>query len=341
MTTLPAEPSLLPAEPSLSWYDDLCSCLQLDIGHVLERAGWDPVQALGSSWRFHLPAGPVEPVEYFHPAGERLQDTLCGDHPVRLRWHHPSSPAEAHRDLRTALERGTPAIVAVNNFHLPFRPAYRDVHAAHLVIVTGYDPEHDVYRVIDPVPPSFSGNLPRAVLQEARGRISLDDESDPFFAGSNPSWRWLEVGVSGPQPEPGPEWVYGSIRANTTEQRALRQGPQALSDLLEELRAPDNHERPRTLREIYILGWPAQAEASLHSAFLTRAARRLGAPDLAEAAHSVDRVAHAWTGFRVAAAHEATSDRPHHDRVTTLGRRLRGTWEECLEHLERVAGRAR
>lgn len=325
----------LATEPGLAWYDDLCSCLQMDIGYVLQRQGFDPVQALGSGWRFRLPDGPVEPVEYFHPAGQRLQDQLCLHHPVRMRWHRPADAAGAHRDVTRSLDRGTPAIVAVNNFHLPFRPAYQDVHAAHLVVVTGWDEQRDSYQVFDPMPPAFAGEVPRAVLTRARAQINVDDDSDPFFAGSRPSWQWLEVRATGPQPAPDWAWLREVIQDNVAALLEPGQGPSALAELLRGLPHRWDQTGAGPLRELYVLGWPAQAEASLHATFLATAARRLDRPDLAEAARWVDLVAHAWTGLRVAAAH-SRHHRADLDRVLELGRRLVLDWEHCVERLQRL-----
>ncbi|MFT7840491.1 BtrH N-terminal domain-containing protein [Saccharothrix sp. BKS2] len=313
----------------LPWYDDLCSCLQVDVGLVLEHAGWDPVQALGSGWRFTAPTGPVESVEYFHPAGDRLGDHFCLNHPVTLRWHSPTDGERAHRDLVAALDEDVCPVVAVNNYHLPFRPAYHDVHAAHLVVVTGYDERAGTYRVVDPMPPAFRGELDRAVLAEARSSISLHDDSDPFFAGDPPAWRWLEVRRDGPQPELDPAWLREVVRDNVAAMRDPAQGPALLARVLEELPDRVRRDGDRALRELYVLGWPAQAEASLHSTFLTRAGLRLDRPDVVEAARWVDLVAHGWTGLRVSAAHGGDVA-----RVTDLGGRLLGHWEQCLRRLE-------
>jgi len=324
---------MTPAVSSVAWYDDLCSCLQIDIGHVLELHGWEPVRALASGWRFTAPKEPVGSVEYYHPA---LGDHLCLHHPVTLRWHEPADAADAHRDLLEALGTGLPAVVAVNNFHLPFRPAYRDVHAAHLIIVTGYDPAADAYRVVDPMPPAYAGPLPRTVLEAARGDISIDDDSDPFFAGRSPAWHRLEVRPTGPQPDLDEDWLHTVVAGNLAELRAPGQGLDALASVLDGLAARVRADGVRALREVYVLGWHAQAEAALHAAFLYGAARDLRRPDLAEAARWADSVAHAWTGLRVSAAHAEPRDLP---RVARHGDRLHLAWEHALQRMEQLTGR--
>lgn len=329
--------SVLDAPALPSWYDDLCSCLQTTVGCVLERHGWDPVQALGAGWRYAAPTTPVEPVEYYHPAGDRLGESFCLHHPVRLTWHHPDA-GEAGTQLRTALRSGVTPIVAVNNFHLPFRPAYQDVHAAHLIAVTAADEANGEVRVHDPMPPAYRGPLPRAVLDRARESLSVEDDSDPFFAGSRPAWRWLEVDVRGPQPEPTLAWVRSVMRDNLAALDAPDAGPSALASVLERIAGRPAPCAPIALRDVYVLGWPAQAEAGLHASFLGSVARTLGRPQLAETARAVAAVAHGWTGLRLAAAHAARTPGGTPDRAVALGGQLVRRWQECLAAYRHVAG---
>ena len=324
------------APSSVPWYDDLCSCLQVDIGWVLEREGWDPVRAVASGWRFVAPPAEVEPVEYFHPATEALDLAICLHHPVRMCWHEPASEEAAHRSVVAALGRGVAPIVAVNNFHLPFRPAYHDVHAAHLVIVTGWDDGRGAYRLVDPMPPAFSGELPREVVARARAELVVGDDSDPFFAGRRPAWRWLEVRVEGPQPALTLPWLRTVLEGNLAALRGPGQGLAALRRVLEALPESIARRGEPALRDVYVLGWHAQAEAALHATFLAAAASALARPELAEAARWVDRVAHAWTGFRVAAAHADPGEPADLRRVLRLSEELTLTWESCLRRLETV-----
>ena len=332
--------SVLDAPALPSWYDDLCSCLQMTVGCVLERHGWDPVQALGSGWRYAAPNTPVEPVEYYHPAGDRLGESFCLHHPVRLAWHHPH-PDDARTQLSTSLRRGLTPIVAVNNFHLPFRPAYHDVHAAHLILVTAVDEARDEVLVHDPMPPAYRGPLPREVLDRARESLPVEDDSDPFFAGSRPARRWLEVDVHGPQPDPSQQWVASVMRDNLAALDAPHGGPSALASALRRITGggpdTDQHGASIALRDVYVLGWPAQAEAGLHASFLAAAARTLRRPDLAETARSVAAVAHAWTGLRLAAAHAARTAEGGPARAVALGQQLVRRWQDCLAGYRRVA----
>ncbi|MBB2910413.1 hypothetical protein FHS43_001676 [Streptosporangium becharense] len=323
---------MITATRSEIWYDDLCSCLQVDVAHVLAARGWDALQAMGTGWRFTWDSGSWEPVEYFHPRLGSLSAAFGLYHPLDMVWHVPASAGEGRAQLDEALARGLTPIVAVDNYHLPFRPAYHDVHAGHLVVVEGRDPAADAYAVLDPMPPAFRGPLPREVLERARASANPDDGSDPFFAGSSPAWRWLEVRVLGPQPELTWPWLRDRLADNLAALRG--EGLPALSSLLGGLpeRVAGGDDTP--LRELYAAGWPAQAEASVHAAFLARAARSLGRPALAETARWVDLVAHGWTGVRVAAAHGTADPPAAAAAVARHGGTLLRRWQEALDHVE-------
>jgi hypothetical protein len=335
MTVLHLAPTPAPAP----FYDDRCSCLQVDVAAALTAAGWDPLQALGTGWRW-FPASAVEPVEYFHPRAESLREGMLLYHPAILEWRFPADPEAAHGQILEALSSGLRPIVAVDNFHLPFRPAHQDVHAAHLVVVEDWDPATDGYRVLDPMPPAFHGPLPRAVLERARGSANPDRGTESFFAGAAPGLRWLRVATLGPQPALTWPWLSAALRANLDAllDPSGAAGPGALGTLLDDLPDRVAANGPQPLRDLYVEGWPAQAEAGLHAGLLARAARTLRRPCLAEAARAVELVAGGWTGVRVAAAHGA--DGPDPDpaaaarRVAVLGAELVDRWAAALRHIE-------
>nr|AGS49849.1 hypothetical protein [uncultured bacterium esnapd17] len=305
--------------PAQAWYDDLCSCLQVDLAAVLDAHGWDGLQAVGAGWRFGLGTVDFEPVEYFHPAGPRA---FLRHHPVHVQWHHPEDRVAAHDTILEALSSGIRPIVAVDNYHLPFRPAYRDVHAGHLIVVEGFDPVRESFAVHDPMPPAYRGILPRAILENARESPNPDDGSDPFFAGTSPAWRWLEVRPEGEQPELTWPWLRDVILDNLRDN-----GLAEFQALLDDLDTEDLH-------RLYVIGWPAQAEASVHAQFLARAAQRLQRPALAEAARWVDLVASAWTGVRIAAAHAPADPAAGLARVVRNGHTLVRHWQAALQRLE-------
>lgn len=327
-----------------TWYDDRCSCLQVDVALAVAAAGWEPVQALGTGWRYFA-ADRVEHVEFFHPRADTLRSGMLIYHPAVLEWRYPADPADAHEQILEALSSGIRPIVAVDNFHLPFRPAFGDVHAAHLVVVEGYDPVARGYPVHDPMPPAFRGVLPRAVLERARGSANPDLGSAAFFAGAAPALRWLRVEVLGPQPALTWPWLAETIRGNLAAMppSSPDEGPGALRALLDTLPGRVAAAGAEPLRELYVAGWPAQAEAGIHARLLCRAARQLGRPRLAEAARAVELVASGWTGVRIAAAHGANGPAPDPDRavrqIVAHGRELLERWQAALRRLEAVVER--
>ncbi|GAB3886089.1 hypothetical protein GCM10029964_049810 [Kibdelosporangium lantanae] len=316
--------------PTGSWYDDLCSCLQVDLAAVLRWHGWDPLHALGAQWRFAFTPGTCEPVEFYHPSTAELLPPS-----VEVAWHHPTSADDS--DLREAVASGRPPIVAVDNFHLPFRPAYQDVHAAHLLVVTGF--QGDTATVLDPMPPAYSGPLPLDVLDAARSSVTVTDPTDPFFAGSALGRRWLSVCPVGPQPALTWGWLVEVVSSNLAgfagpgvDSSGRLSGLSGFGAYVSGLPARD---MAAVRQELYVLGWWMQAMTALHGMFLARAGRALGRPELVEAGRWVDLVAHEWTGLRMTAVH-GPADNLLASRIVARGRRVLRAWEKAVDGLELV-----
>lgn len=338
------------------WYDDLASCLQVDVAYVLRRHGWDPIQALGSAWRFACRPGTADPVEFYLPGtGDDVAGVLAPGQPLHAMWRWPADAADAAARLRAAIDAGRPPIVAVDNFHLPFRPAYQDVHAAHLVVVRGYDDDDGTVLVLDPMPPAFDGPLPESVLDTSRAAVTVTDETDPFFAGSSLRRRWLEVYPTGPQPPLSWPWVCDVLRDNLARMTGPPRdddgrltGIGGLTTYVEDLPARVRSTGRAVLQELYVVGWWEQAAATLHGEFLATAGRVLHRPALVEAGRLADLVAHEWTGLRIIAAHAATAmattgtaptDRLA-ERLVSRGRRVLRAWARTADHIEDALGAA-
>ncbi|HEY4019188.1 MAG TPA: BtrH N-terminal domain-containing protein [Pseudonocardiaceae bacterium] len=331
--------------PMTSWYDDLCSCLQVDVACVLRFHGWDPVRALGASWRFTFVPGTCEPVEFYHPCrDEDLADALAAGQPLHAEWRWPSDAADAAAQLRAAIDAGRPPIVAVDNYHLPFRPAYRDVHAAHLVVVRGYD--GDTVQVLDPMPPAFDGSLADSALATSRAAATVTDRTDPFFAGSSLRGRWLEVYPTGRQPDWSWAWVERILRDNLSalagparDDSGRLTGLAGFAAYVEDLPDRARVEGEKLRQELYVLGWWTQAAAALHGQFLSAAGQVLHRPDLVAAGRLADRVAHEWTGLRIAAAHGGDSALLP-GRLRSRGRRVLRAWEQAVGDIGDALGAA-
>jgi hypothetical protein len=321
--------------PAGSWYDDLCSCLQVDLAAVLRWHGWDPVRALGAHWRFEFTPGTCEPVEFYHPSTSALLPSE-----VHVSWHHPTSADDA--DLRHAVASGRPPIVAVDNFHLPFRPAYQDVHAAHLLVVTGF--EADTVTVLDPMPPAYSGPLPLEVLDASRSSVTVTDPTDPFFAGSALGRRWLSVYPVAPQPDLTWDWLVGVLRSNLAgfagprvDSSGRLSGLTGFGAYVSGLPSRIAADAAAVRQELYVLGWWMQATTALHGTFLARAGRALGRMDVVEAGRRVDLVAHEWTGLRITAVHGPADDLLA-PRIVARGRRVLRAWERAVDGMDALVG---
>ncbi|MFJ6618269.1 BtrH N-terminal domain-containing protein [Kitasatospora sp. NPDC091335] len=334
-------------EPEL-WYRDLVSCLQATFGSLLVREGADPLAVLGASWRFlHLP-GDVRSEEFYYPCpdqesgGPDLGAALAPHHGLHSRWWQPADEDDVWREVRESLAGNRPVIAAVDNFHLPFRPAYGDVHAAHLVVVYGLDETRGVVYVSDAMPPAFRGAVPIEEFLRSWGSANPTDVQDAFFSDSRIGRRCLDVRLDAPPAPLTPELLGGYLRTDVegfTTAGPARTGlagyDEFAAELLDRCRAGD----AGALRELYPFGWGMQAQASLHGELLRRCGRQWDDPALAGAGRAVEAVAHAWTGLRFTGAHglqdprAAAADIAHHATV------LRGAYARAVDAVGAVAAR--
>lgn len=296
-------------EPVLAWRHDLAGCLHACAGTLLAWHGLQPLEVLGASWRFYYPPGDVRREEYYFPVRPQssLLAALAPYHPVRSRWHTPPSAEQGWAEVRRQVAGGTPVAVAVDNFHLPFRPAYRDVHSNHLVVVHGFDDRARTVRVLDSIPPYFEGDIALDVLACARGSDTRPaHERDLFFTGSEIAHRWLEVEVAGDAPALDRALAARVIRGNVEALRCpvpsgayegLAGQGEFLGDMAEHLRAGKD-----VADELFVVAGAALATTALHADWLGLVAERFDEPVLAELGRHVQRVAHHWTAVRIMAA---------------------------------------
>lgn len=335
------------AEPEL-WYRDLISCLQATFGSLLARVDADPLAVLGAGWRFlHLP-GEVRFEEFYYPCspnesgGTDLGAALAPHHELHSRWWQPADPDDLWREIRETLADDRLVIAAVDNFHLPFRPAYGDVHAAHLMVLYGLDETRGLVYVSDAMPPAFRGAVPIEAFLRSWGSANPTDVQDAFFSDSRIDRRCLDVRIGAPPPPLTPRLLGGFLRTDVeifTTATSARTGLAGLDEF-----ARETIDRCRTgdidaLRELYAFGWGMQAQASLHGELLRRCGREWGDPALAGAGRAVEAVAHAWTGLRITGAHglddpsAVSADIAHH---ATL---LRGKYASAVDAVGAAAAR--
>lgn len=330
-----------PLEP---WYGDPLSCLQACLGTVLIHAGADPLETLGLGWEFrHIP-GDVRREEFYFPcrfAGDPAH-SIAPHHPIRSEWWSPDDSADPLRALSDGLCADRPVIVAVDNYHLPFRPAFHDVHAAHLILVAGVDPGREEVTVLDATPPGFAGAIPARDFLNAWGSVNPTDTQDVFFSSSRIDRRCLTVRLTGPMPPLDRDGFAGALRHDLA---AFRTGSDAaggpwtglaglrayLTDLTERAGRGDAD----ALADVYPFGWGMQAQAYLHAELLRELGVRWELPSLREASSRVAAVSHAWTGLRMTAGHGRNDTAVAADLDRHALRLLR-RYEEAVEALGRV-----
>ncbi|SDH31219.1 Butirosin biosynthesis protein H, N-terminal [Lentzea fradiae] len=329
------------------WFHDLCSCLQDCFGTLLLRHGQDPVAVMGAAWEFHHAPGPVATEEFYHPAPRpTLGDNLMPHHPVRATWREQEDVESSWQDIRASIIDGRPAIAAVDNFHMPIRPAYGDVHAAHLMVVWGFDDEAGEVYVLESTPPQYSGPVSLADFQRARSSAndSRPDTRDYFFAGAGIRGRWIDVTVDGAFPAVEREWVADVVTANARGFAEPAPGPgwsglTGLTTWLEGVcdRADDIEDAGVALAELYTAGWAAQSAAALHADFLRDMGNRFGCDPLVHAGRQVDRLANQWTPLRILGAHGSTTGHRHTDQLRDRVRRFTAGHRDAVARLEAAA----
>jgi hypothetical protein len=334
-------------EPEL-WYRDLISCLQATIGSVLAREGVDPLSVLGAGWRFlHLP-GDVRHEEFYYPClpdesgTVDLGTALAPHHALRARWWQPADEQDVWREVRASLAEDRLVIAAVDNFHLPFRPAYGDVHAAHQVVIYGLDETRGVVYVSDAMPPAFRGAVPIEKFLRSWNSENPTDVQDAFFSDSRIGRRCLDVRLDAVPAPLTPELLGGFLRSNVedfTTAGPVRTGlagfDRFAAELLDRCRANDAD----ALRELYPFGWAMQAQASLHGELLRRCGHEWRDPALAGAGRAVETVAHAWTGLRFTGAHGLADPRAAALDIAHHATLLRSAYARAVDAVGAVAAR--
>jgi hypothetical protein len=330
------------------WRHDLTGCLHIAMAVLLGHRGLDPLEVLGAGWGFYYDPRDLRREEYYFPSPhDSLLAGLAPYHPVSSRWHSPVDAEAGWRETRAAVASGRPVAVAADNYELPFRPAYQDVHTNHLIVVFGFDDEAGEVLVTDPVPPRFTGPIPIGVLAAARDSGNpVAGDRDLFFTGNPIGNRWLEIEVGPDVPDFDREFVehvlvrnrdgFANTGATPPVHTGLDGEARFLSAIADTLAAGDDSASD----EGFVVAGPTLAATALHAEWLRRAGRLLGNARLLEAAHAVDRVAHHWTAFRIVVATARTDPPRAEESVRARGRALVADHERALDLIDRaMAGR--
>ena len=299
------------------WRHDLVGCLWTSAATILRWHDLPVLETLGAAWGFrHLPGG-LRREEYYYPTppGVSLYEALAPYHPIRSTWHQPADAAEGWAQVREQVDLGVPTVVAADNFYLPFRPAYQDVHTNHLVTVYGYDGSAGTVRVLDTVPPRFDGDIRLDELAAARGSLNpILHDRDMFFTDVPIAHRWLEISVDADAfPAFDRATIVRTIQRNlagfatepgSVEGFAGLAGQRAyLADIADRL---DNGADIRD--ELFLIAGAALANTALHADWLALAGTTLGEDRLALLGRSVERIAHHWTAIRILSALTTTGE---------------------------------
>lgn len=330
--------------PISYWFHDLCSCLHDCIGTVLLYNHQDPILTMGASWEFYHSPADTSREEFYYPSPRpSLAESLMPFHPIKSTWHQSDDPEAAWNDVKAVVAQGQPVIVAEDNYYVPFRPAFGDVHAAHLLVMFGFDDEADEVYVLDSTPPLHKGPMPLQDFLAARNSSNpVSGERDFFFAGAPIANRWLQLEIQSSFPELTREWVAEVIATNlrrfqTPSSDSAFIGVDGLARYLRGVcERAAGAEGGRALDEMYTVSWVSQAAAGLHADFLMEAGRRLHWYELAEVGRHVDLLANSWTGLRMLGSHGFSEGLDVVDHVSLRTAQLLLQQEQVLDRLARV-----
>jgi hypothetical protein len=322
-------------QPIRYWRHELGHCLHTTAGVLLAHHGIDPVPALGAAWGFHYP-GDLRREEYYLPGfADSLFSGLAPYHRIRSVWHQPRDAAEGWRQVRDRITAGVAVAVAADNYHLPFRPAYRDVHTNHLMVVYGFDDDAGTALVADPVPPAFQGPVPLAALTAARDSGNpVAHDRDMFFTANPIGNRWLELVFDGPPPDFDQDFTHRALADNI---QALTRPADPATTGLPGLRAflDRSWERlpadPAVVDEVFVVAGPVLAVTGLHAGFLSAAGRRFADPGALELSRMVETVAHHWAALRIGVATARDEPAAAVPRLRRRGERLLAEYDRVVE----------
>jgi len=336
-------PARVRLEGLASWRHDLVGCLWTSAATILDFYDVPALETLGAAWTFRHCPQDVRREEYYYPCpeGTSLYEAIAPYHPIRSVWHVPADAEEGWQQVRDQVADGTPVVVAVDNFYLPFRPAYQDVHTNHLSIVYGYDEQAGTVRVLDAVPPRFDGDIRIDELTAARNSANPElHERDMFFTNRPIANRWLEIELDAAA---FPPFTLDTVRS--TLRRNL-QGFYAAPSEVEYLGIQGEQEylasqaswldKGEDIRDgLFLAAGAALANTALHAEWLALAGRQFYQPRLAELGRQVDRVAHHWSTIRIIANLVRTGE-VSADRLRRRSERLVADHHQVLEEMADV-----
>jgi len=303
--------------------NELDTCLLSTFSSILRHAGRDDEALLGTTWDFHFPRTGVRREEYYLPLPRgSLIERLAPFAGLTSEWLTASDDASGWTLLKQELVAGRPTAIAVDNFYLPFRPAYHDVHSNHLILAYGFDEDQGTVFVLDATPPRFMGEVSLIDLQQARGSSNLKSGSrDHFFTNSTIAYVLLRLSAP---PCPAPQWspaalLTASVTRAIGELRHADYGTAWLSGIagLAELAELVEHNALDYTEDLFIFTGTLLAQRARYARFLERSGGFTATPALlAHLAGRASSITHQWATVRILCSREAQ------ERADGLGTRL-------------------
>lgn len=331
------------------WYHDPLSCLQTTIATVLEARGAEPLHVLGLQFGFTYVPGHVTHEEFYYPETSEsgLLSDLAPFHDVCSWWWKPSGDDLIGQLYHALVEDGI-LVAAVDNFHLPYRPAFHDVHAAHLIVIDGLDEGRRTLSVSDAQPPAWRGHIELQPFLKAWGSSNPSDDQDAFFSDSEIDYRCLRVEINDPFEPLEPAMMRAAIEANL---RGLTEGSTAqvfsglagVTAYLSELVDKAALGKSEPLEDLYAFAWPMHAQGFMHGELLRWAGLEWSDPGLAQLGRAAHANASAWTNLRILGAHvreDPATQIPQLQRRTVLLRHAYEDMARLYDDWLTVGGRA-
>jgi hypothetical protein len=306
----PNELKTVQSKQLTQWYHDPLSCLHTTLATVISAHGGDPLQVLGLSFGFTYIPGHVRREEFYFPgiSESGLAADLAPFHDITSHWWSPKGD-DLVDELYTGLKEDGLVIAAVDNFQLPHRPAFHDVHAAHLVVVDGIDEGRGTLSISDAQPPAWRGHIQLEPFCKAWNSSNPSDDQDPFFSDAEIERRCLRVQVNDPFDELLCARLTEVIRSNLDALTGpsgdhVWSGVSGADKYLDELVEQSVAGKSEPLEDLYAFAWPMQAQAFLHGELLRWAGMQSwGGPGLQQLGRAAHATASTWTNLRILGAH--------------------------------------
>ncbi|MFF8730106.1 BtrH N-terminal domain-containing protein [Streptomyces sp. NPDC015171] len=296
----PAEGCIVLVRPSKGDSDFFAlDCITATFGTVAAWLGRDP-SVLGDDWGYRSrPLSQTEwPFENVCTRRRTAEQALSAWYGLTADERVHGGPDEVAEHLGERLAEGTPVIVFVDAFHMPYTSQYQQQHHCHRVVLRSAT--DDGFDVVD----RYRGSLFEGVVE---ARVLLAAMSAPELADGlrgDPDWRHRTLVVKPGAGRPGPpsgERLRAAIRDTAAvyteesgEQGPLRSGVRQLRERPEAFATPS----APTMTEMSAWFGELASQRALNARYLRLAAGLCEVPALTEAAAEADALARQWETIR-------------------------------------------